>query len=752
MLTPPPPELAAAAKRIAALEADVANLRRGMVQQLTATGRLVQQALALDEQHFAGRFLSGRQPNPQEELGIAADILAAATAELDKRGSAGGGGAPAVAGTAMTEVLRSELVAREGELAELRRQTRELQEEHAAIVAGLQTRVDQAEERASSAESGATSDSEAVLRADRAEALGLCSELLRVIQSAPAGGDDVQITLGILQDALTEEGGLGTVCQAAESALVSWAEALMDSLGQAKAATAGLDGLRATAGEWQKQAAQLKAELDKSRADAAKSQSEAKSTTERSGIIEREITKLQSERETLVRDLERLRVELGEQRRAALEANMARTRDRQETEAFRAKSKDESEQTMAKALADVAESTQLAAQAVAERDQLQGRLSNIQERFDRLEAERERTGTELAALRRELDNARAANEAGQTQAARSAQQLAALQEEVPGLRKDLAAARSEAEAASMRERSGAERSAKLQAERDQLVSERERALADVGTLRRDLEAMRGERDTLQTKAAAAAKQIETLSQERDRLRGEGDRLGSEGSQLRKELEAARAANERTVGERDTLRSRVTAADGTAEAAMHERDQARSQIANANAERDRFRAALENAQEERGALARSKDEMAAQMTLRLTESSRQLGEHKQVQARLASENERLTQENDLLNKAAERGKTDVAELKRRAEAAAQDRRRLDDAETKAVAAENHVAEIERRTQTALAERDTQIAQAIMEVKRLGGEVELLKKRYQTAIELVKAAKVAVERAKAAQPAA
>ncbi len=736
----PTPELAAAAKRITALEADVANLRRGMVQQLTATGRLVQQALALDQKYFAGRFLSGRQPTPQEELGIAADILAAAGVELDKRG-----GGPAQGGTAMTEVLRSELVARESELAELRRQTAALQEEHATIVSSLNSRVEQAEERAATAaaESSSSSDSAAELRSDRAETLGLCSELLRVIQTAPVGGDDVQITLQVMQDAMKEEGGLGTVCQAAETALVSWAEALVAALAEAKAATAGLEGLRATAGEWQKQSAQLKAELDKSRAEAAKAIAEAKSTSERSGIIEREITKLQTERETLVRDAERLQVELGEQRRTAHEANMARSRDRQETEAFRAHAKDEAAQTVAKALADLAAASQLAEQAVAERDQLQGRLNNGQERIDRLEGERERTAAEIATLRRDLEAARSAAEAAQTQTAQAAQQLAAVQNEAATLHKDLATARAEAEGASARDRAGSERTSKLQTERDQLVAERERALAEVGTLKRDLELLRGERDALQGKSAASTKQVETLSLDRDRAQGERERLDIELVQLRKELEAARAATTRTAGERDALRSRITAADGTAEAAMRERDLARGQIANAAAERDRFRAALESAQEERTTLARSKDEQSAQFTLRLTESSRQLGELKQVQARLASENDRLGHENELLRKTAERGKTDVAEMTRRAEALALERRRLEEAETRAVAAENRIAEIERRSHAALAERDAQIALAIAEVKRLGTEHAAGQKRYNEVLALVRHAKTAVE---------
>lgn len=750
----PTPELAAA-KRITSLEADVANLRRGMVQQLTATGRLVQQALALDTKFFQGRFLSDRQPNPQEEIGIAADILAAAGAELDKRGTG------PVAGTAMTEVLRSELVAREGELAEMRRQTVALQEEHAAVVAGLMTRVEQAEE-SSGGLSTSSADSAAELRAERAEALGLCSELLRVIQSAPAGGDDVQITLGVLQDCLKEEGGLGTVCQAAESALVSWAEALMHALGEAKAATAGLDGLRATAGEWQRQSAQLKADLDRTRneatkaaAESAKATAEARSTSERSGIIEREITKLQSERETLVRDVERLQVELGEQRRAAHEANMARTRDREETEVFRATARSDAEHAVAKALGEVATATQLATAAVGERDQIQGRLVNAQERLDRQDAERARANSELVVLRKELETLRVAQQQS-LEAAQLAQQSVSaitaerdgLQTSLTALKKDSAAVRSEGESAVARERAAAERAERLQGERDKLVSERERALAEVGTLKRDLDQLRSERDALAERITVAAKQVETVSLDRDRAAGERERTAIELAQARKELEASRALAERTASERDGLRSRVTAADGTAEAAMRERDQARGQVANAGAERDRFRAALESAQAERTNLLRSKEEQHAQFTLRLTESSRQLGEMKQVQARLAGENDRLTNENELLRKASERGKTDVAEMARRAEAAALDRRRLEEAETRATAAENRVVESERRIQGALAERDSQLAMAINEVKRLGDTVALEKKRFADAIALLKQARGAVEDAKRA----
>jgi chromosome segregation ATPase len=757
-MNPPPPELAAAAKRIAALEADVANLRRGMVQQLTATGRLVQQALLLDQQHFAGRFLAGRQPTPQEELVIAADILGAAGAELANRG----GAAAPVAGTAVTEVLRSELVARESELAEMRRQTAALQEEHGAILAGLQTRVDQAEElaqqnelRAQAAEERAAAGGGASSE-DRAEALGLCSELLRTLQAAPVAGDDLQITLSVLQDALKEGGGLGTVCQAAESALVAWAETLGRDLAEAKAQLAGLDGLRSTAGEWQKQAAQLRGELDKARAEHAKAVADAKGTVERCGIIEREITKLQTERESLVRDVERLQVELGEQRRAAHEANMARTRDRQETESFRANAKQEAEAVVATAIAEAAAARQAAETATAERDQLQGKVVNAQERIGRLETERERAAAELAALRRELDAQRADRDAAQAKADDLQRQVEVLTGDrerqaaaFAAITKELAGVRAEAEAAAARERSIQERATSLQSERDKLVAERERALAEGGTFKRDADGLRSERDQLQGRLAAAGKQAEVLAAERDRVLSERDRVAGEAAQLRKDLETTRAAGERTAGERDALRTRLTAADGAAEAAMRERDQAKTVVTTAQAERDRFRAALDASQEERSNLQRAKDEQAAQLTLRLTESSRQLGELKQVHARLASENDRLSGELDAMRKLAERGKTDSVELARRAEAMAAEARKLRDAEERATAAERQAAGASR----AVAERDAQLAQVLADMKRMGDELaiakagmETEKRRFTDAIALLKQAKGAVEEAK------
>lgn len=758
---PPPPELAAAAKRIAALEGDVANLRRGMVQQLTTTGKLVQLALALDAQHFAGRFLGGRQPNPQEELAIAADILAAAAQELGQRGAP----AAPVAQPAVTEVLRSELVAREGELAELRRQTAQIQEEDAKTIAELQARLDRAEERVAESDrqlAVVRDNGDDERRSDRAEALGLCSELLRLLQANPCGGDDEQITLQVLQDALRDDPALGTVCQAAESATVAWAGAMIKALADAKAQLAGVEALRTTAGEWQKQAAQLKADLEKSRAD-------ARSVAERSGIIEREITKLQTERETLVRDVERLQVELGEQRRAAHEANMARTRDRQETEAIRAKEKGDVESAVAKALAEAAAAQREAEQAIAERDQVVGRMTNAQERIDRLEADRERSAAELAALRREVESTRAEREAAMARLtagqerldAAAAEREKALAErekaatEANGLARELAAARGERDAAQAAIAETRTRLDAIGAERDRIAADRDRAAQEAAGLKRDLDATRAEREAAAAKVAAATERHDAAASDRDRLKGEL-------ADLRRELDTVKAASQRASGEREALRERVLAVDGQVEAAARERDQARSQLASAAQERDRFRAALEAAQHEQTALARAKDEMATTLNLRLTETSRQLGELKQVQTRLASENDRLQAELAKATGQVERTRTDAAEAVKKAESQALSRAEvaLAEARQQALAADRRATDAARRAEAAAQaaeERDMRINGLAAEIRRLSEQVAAAKaavesgkaKAYeekQALVRLIRDAKDAVENAK------
>src|ERR1043165_1142735 len=81
----PDPALAVASKRIVALEADITNLRKGMVQQLTLSGKLIKAVFALDDDYFGGRF-QGQQnqdnPDPFRDFTVATKVVEAVSEEV----------------------------------------------------------------------------------------------------------------------------------------------------------------------------------------------------------------------------------------------------------------------------------------------------------------------------------------------------------------------------------------------------------------------------------------------------------------------------------------------------------------------------------------------------------------------------------------------------------------------------------------------------------------------------------------------
>ncbi|MCS6970394.1 MAG: hypothetical protein NZ552_05220 [Planctomycetes bacterium] len=628
-----------AAQRIAALEGELAALRRTMVQQLTATGRLVQLLLAIDEQFFAGRHLAGRQPNPQEEMAIAIEIAGAVEAALAAARAPNGQ-------LAELSTLRSELAARDHELAELRRQMAAALEEHAQQLAAATQRAEAAEQALGQRDD----ELHAQLRAVQAETRGLCAELLRLMQATPIDDDDVQITLQVLQEALRDDGETGVLCQAAEAAAVSW----ISALARAHPAQQELERLRA----------------------------EQRALRERTAILEREVTRLQDERQSLASDNERLRIELGEQRRLAHEALMAQTKDREATEAIRAQARSEAERMVSEARTAVREALARAERAEAEREQLEARWQQALDRAERLEAERERTATALAALRSELEALRAT--AQRAQEIEGAAQRAAADSE--RLRQELTGLRAELEAAAARERAASERAQRLQDERDRLVAERVRAVAESEALRRDLERLRTETERLRDRLP----QLETLQRDGEALR--------------------------------------------------------QQLAAANAERERLRLELAAAHEERQALIRARDDLAAQMTLRLTEKSRELTELKQVQARLAAENERLARENELLARSGGQGDGEhlreaIAQGEQWQRVAEERAARIDDLE-------RELGELRQRWQSALTELEAQRARALREWQRVQDELAAQRARFQEVVALLHQAREAVARTHAA----
>jgi chromosome segregation ATPase len=85
----PSPELSAAQRRVSNLELDIANLRRGMVQQLTASGKLLKAIFSLDQDYFGGRFQAqdknlekGQDKSPTGDLLVATQVVEAVAEQL----------------------------------------------------------------------------------------------------------------------------------------------------------------------------------------------------------------------------------------------------------------------------------------------------------------------------------------------------------------------------------------------------------------------------------------------------------------------------------------------------------------------------------------------------------------------------------------------------------------------------------------------------------------------------------------------
>lgn len=81
----PDPALAAVSKQVVTLQADIANLRKGMVQQLTLSGKLIKAVFALDNDYFGGRFQAQQNqdnPDPFRDFTVATKVVEAVTEEL----------------------------------------------------------------------------------------------------------------------------------------------------------------------------------------------------------------------------------------------------------------------------------------------------------------------------------------------------------------------------------------------------------------------------------------------------------------------------------------------------------------------------------------------------------------------------------------------------------------------------------------------------------------------------------------------
>jgi hypothetical protein len=326
----PDPALAVASKRIVALEADITNLRKGMVQQLTLSGKLIKAVFALDDDYFGGRF-QGQQnqdnPDPFRDFTVATKVVEAVSEEVQgasafadspvlrdgianlitaleaTRGVAlemEKSGIEAVGLPVKPEGMKARVFPENnppGCLAEAAGSVHDLSAMMARTrdrFSAMRMMMNEAERARTEAESivtpvnvekiataitdelkkvqqelkttraqlMATVDSHAqkekALRAelerarreaayeadtrksDRAEARSLAAEIARLIENAmpPGGSDDLEITLSVLREALSEDQDIAALAAATEGVVVDWVRLTSEQLSKQAAGAA----------------------------------------------------------------------------------------------------------------------------------------------------------------------------------------------------------------------------------------------------------------------------------------------------------------------------------------------------------------------------------------------------------------------------------------------------------------------------------------------------------------------------------
>jgi chromosome segregation ATPase len=308
------PALAVATKRVVALEAEILNLRKGMLQQLTVSGKLLKSVFALDSDYFGGRFQEQADqdsPDPFRDFSVAtkiveavgeevqgasafadspilrdgiANLIAALESARDLAGDMEKSGIDAVGLPVKPEIPKvrvfpdnnppaclAETAASVHDLASMMRRTRDrfsamhmmlseaeraraeaenavtpvnvekvassvtnelkqIQQELKTTRAQLMSTIDSHAESTKQLKlelervrSESAYESEA-RKSDRAEMRSLAAEIARQIELATPKGksDDLDITLSVLRESLSDEQDLSSLISATESLIVDW--------------------------------------------------------------------------------------------------------------------------------------------------------------------------------------------------------------------------------------------------------------------------------------------------------------------------------------------------------------------------------------------------------------------------------------------------------------------------------------------------------------------------------------------------
>ena len=347
-----------------------------------------------------------------------------------------------------------------------------------------------------------------------------------------------------------------------------------------------------------------------------------------------------------------------------------------------------------------------------ERAELQARLDALRKTHESVSGQSEQS---LSQSKRQLAELRAAETEAQAQLARATTAATALGERSGALEKEVTA---------------------LRAERDRLAAGAQASEAELAKLRARSAELDGERTRLASGASGAEERIRNLAQEVERLRSSesdtaerAERVAAELAQVRAKLAQTLAAREQNAAEQAAWQEMETQL-------IRDRDVARASASSTAGERDRLRASLERAKLDQEAIARRLEERESQLTARLAETSRQLGEHKQLNSRLAAEGERmqaeLTRYASQPRDAVERKDTTGTWTRRLADSAADT-----EAARLRIAELEHLADEQRHHLAHLEEQAARLGQSEAHLRERVGEVERRESAVQQAFASAKA---------------
>lgn len=718
----PDPALAAVSKQVVTLQADITNLRKGMVQQLTLSGKLIKAVFALDDDYFGGRFQAQQDqdnPDPFRDFTVATKVVEAVSEEVQggsafadspllrdgianlitalestrgvaiemEKASIDAVGVPVKPEGMKTRVFPENnplgcLAEAAGSVHDLSKPMKSTRERFG----GMRMMINEAERARTEAESivtpvnvekiataitdelkkvqqelkttraqlMATVDSHAVKekslraelerarreaayeadtrKADRAEARSLAAEIARQIEQAmPKGAnDDLEITLSVLREALSEDQDIAALAAATEGVVVDWVRLTSEQL--AKAAATPAPTAKADDG---RPAAERAAERVAEKAALEKELAATKAAVA-------EVAQLK----TRLADTER-RAAAAEQRAASAEQDAAKQKERvgqsavaesAELTALKVKLA-EAETTLATRERDLAAAKEAAAAT-------QKKLGDSQQQIDAIKASQQGLDTtkgDVAALRSQLlqatttlrlkeDEAKRAKEGLQQEQAKNGdafqnltRQLHAAQEKLAVTTSELQTARTQAgdlsrQVADAQSRATQGRDNDLKQLRDtharelkaaidaKVIAETKLQQLEVTSKQSDVQRTSDLAEARKTIAALEARvtelqsKVDIASAEATRLKGEAGRLGAEHAKATASLEYA-SARERQLGtdrerlerERSELQARLDALRKTSDATVNQSEQTlaglKKQLAESSAAETEIRAQL-----------------------------------------------------------------------------------------------------------------------------------------------------------------